>query len=133
MAPIPSIPAEGRLQPSGPSVRQPARGGWPRQVAVAKPTRLNRKTRNPETPANWALCRILAQSPISIRETAIPGDIASETHSAWTLDLIGVSGATCTLRWYTLRRWGSAQEFDGTRTLGCFPEDDEFGSGCGHS
>ena len=25
---------------------------------------------------------------ISIRETAIPGDTASETHSAWTLDLI---------------------------------------------
>src|SRR5713101_9705250 len=42
---------------------------------------------------------------ISIRETAIPGDTASETHSAWTLDLIGVSGATCTLRWYTLRKW----------------------------
>ena len=28
---------------------------------------------------------------------------------------------------------GSAQEFDGTRILGCFPEDDEFGSGCGHA
>ena len=28
---------------------------------------------------------------------------------------------------------GSAQEFDGTRILGCFPENDEFGSGCGHA
>ena len=46
---------------------------------------------------------------ISIRETAIPGDIASETHSAWTLDLIGVSGATCTLRWYTLRKWNGSR------------------------
>ena len=46
---------------------------------------------------------------ISIRETAIPGDTASETHSAWTLDLIGVSGATCTLRWYTLRKWNGSR------------------------
>src|SRR5260370_28519337 len=27
---------------------------------------------------------------ISIRQTAIPGDIAGETHSAWTIDLVGV-------------------------------------------
>ena len=46
---------------------------------------------------------------ISIRETAIPGDTASETHSAWTLDLIGVSSATCTLRWYTLRKWNGSR------------------------
>jgi len=46
---------------------------------------------------------------ISIRETAIPGDTASETHSAWTLDLVGVSGATCTLRWYTLRKWNGSR------------------------
>ena len=48
---------------------------------------------------------------ISIRETAIPGDTVSETHSAWTLDLIGVSGATCTLRWGKPARlpWGSFQ------------------------
>ncbi|HXB21794.1 MAG TPA: hypothetical protein VNV88_10450, partial [Candidatus Solibacter sp.] len=31
---------------------------------------------------------------ISIRETAIPGDAAGETHSAWTLDLVGASGQT---------------------------------------
>jgi len=27
---------------------------------------------------------------ISIRQTTIPGDVADETHSAWTLDLVGV-------------------------------------------
>ena len=34
---------------------------------------------------------------ISIFQTAIPGDISDETHSAWTLDLLGVSGRTCTV------------------------------------
>src|SRR5271167_4581404 len=33
---------------------------------------------------------------ISIRETAIPGDVTDETHSAWTLELVGVSGKICT-------------------------------------
>jgi hypothetical protein len=42
---------------------------------------------------------------ISIRQTAIPGDIADETHSAWTLNLVGVSGRTCTVTWRTLRKW----------------------------
>jgi hypothetical protein len=42
---------------------------------------------------------------ISIRETAIPGDAADERHSASTLDLVGVSGRTCTLSWSTLRKW----------------------------
>jgi hypothetical protein len=42
---------------------------------------------------------------ISIRETAIPGDVADETHSAWTVELVGVSGRTCTLNWCTLRKW----------------------------
>jgi len=36
---------------------------------------------------------------ISIRQTAIAGDVADETHSAWTLDLVGVSGKTCTVTW----------------------------------
>jgi len=40
---------------------------------------------------------------ISIRNTAIPGDAAGETHSAWRLDLVGVSGKTCTLSWRTFR------------------------------
>jgi hypothetical protein len=42
---------------------------------------------------------------ISIRQTAIPGDAADETHSAWTLELAGVSGRTCTLSWRVLRKW----------------------------
>ena len=42
---------------------------------------------------------------ISIRETAIPGDVADETHSAWTVELVGVSGRTCTLSWCTLHKW----------------------------
>jgi hypothetical protein len=41
----------------------------------------------------------------SIRETPIPGDAPNETHSAWTLDLIGASGANWTLRWCTSRKW----------------------------
>ena len=42
---------------------------------------------------------------ISIFQTAIPGDISDETHSAWTLDFVGVSGRTCTVTWRTLRKW----------------------------
>jgi hypothetical protein len=42
---------------------------------------------------------------ISIFQTAIPGDISDETHSAWTLDLLGVSDRTCTVTWRTLRKW----------------------------
>jgi hypothetical protein len=48
---------------------------------------------------------------ISIRETPIPGDAADETHSAWTLDLAGGSGAVCTLNWCVRRRW------DGSRVV----------------
>jgi hypothetical protein len=32
-------------------------------------------------------------------------DVADETHSAWTLDLVGVSGRTCTVTWRALRKW----------------------------
>jgi hypothetical protein len=42
---------------------------------------------------------------ISIRETAIPGDAIDETHSAWTLELVGVSGKLCTVSWRILRKW----------------------------
>ncbi len=41
---------------------------------------------------------------ISIRETPIPGDVIDETHSAWTLELIGVSGKICTVSWRILRK-----------------------------
>ena len=42
---------------------------------------------------------------ISIRQTAIPGDAADETHSAWTLELVGVSGRSCTVSWRVFRKW----------------------------
>jgi hypothetical protein len=43
---------------------------------------------------------------VAIRATTIPGDVADETHSAWTLDLVsGYRVQNCTLRWCTLRKW----------------------------
>ncbi len=46
---------------------------------------------------------------ISIRETAIPGDVADETHSAWTLELVGVSGKIWTVSWRILRKWNESR------------------------
>jgi hypothetical protein len=46
---------------------------------------------------------------ISIRQTVIPGDIAGETHSAWTLDLVGASGRSCTVTWRALRKWNGSR------------------------
>jgi hypothetical protein len=46
---------------------------------------------------------------ISIRQTAIPGDIAGETHSAWTLDLVGASGRSCSVTWRALRKWNGSR------------------------
>jgi hypothetical protein len=46
---------------------------------------------------------------ISIKETAISGDAANEIHSAWTLNIVGVSGKTCTLNWRTLRKWSGSR------------------------
>jgi hypothetical protein len=45
----------------------------------------------------------------SIRETPIPGDAPNQTHSAWTLDLVGASGAVCTVTWCTLRKWNGSR------------------------
>jgi hypothetical protein len=42
---------------------------------------------------------------VSIKETTIPGDLLDSTHSAWTLELVALSGATCTKKWSTLRKW----------------------------
>src|ERR1700733_3602157 len=41
---------------------------------------------------------------VQIRESPILGDTTDETHSDWSVDLIGVSGRTCKLTWCTLRR-----------------------------
>src|SRR6266446_1344279 len=46
---------------------------------------------------------------VFIREPAISGDAAGETNSVWTLDLIAASGTTCTLTWYSFRRWNKSQ------------------------
>jgi len=46
---------------------------------------------------------------VSIRQRSIPGDAVGETRSAWTLDLVGVSGRTCTLNWRALRRWNGSR------------------------
>lgn len=46
---------------------------------------------------------------ISVRQTAIPGDATDETHSAWTLELVGVSGRSCTVSWHALRKWNGSR------------------------
>ncbi|HTC61803.1 MAG TPA: hypothetical protein VK709_03100 [Candidatus Saccharimonadales bacterium] len=46
---------------------------------------------------------------VSVRQTAIPGDAADETHSAWTLELVGISGRTCTVSWRVLRKWNASR------------------------
>jgi hypothetical protein len=46
---------------------------------------------------------------VTIRESPILGDTADETHSAWSVDLIGVSGRTCQISWCTLRRWADSR------------------------
>jgi len=37
------------------------------------------------------------------------GDSADDTHSAWSVELTGVSGRTCKLNWCTLRRWADSR------------------------
>ena len=66
---------------------------------------------------------------ISIRESPIPGDTAGETHAAWTLELVGVSGKTCTLSWRTFRKWNGAHvvcehHYDQQQTGGPLTSDD---------
>jgi len=46
---------------------------------------------------------------IQIRESPIHGDTSDETHSAWSVDLIGVLGRTCQISWCTLRRWADSR------------------------
>jgi|SRR5580704_10972852 hypothetical protein len=46
---------------------------------------------------------------VSVRQTAIPGDAADETHSVWTLELVGVSGKSCTVSWRALRKWNGSR------------------------
>ena len=46
---------------------------------------------------------------VKIRESQVHGDTTGETHSAWSVDLIGVSGRTCHISWCTLRRWADSR------------------------
>jgi hypothetical protein len=46
---------------------------------------------------------------VSVEETAVPGDTANETHSAWKIDFTGVGGKRCTLKWYATRRWNASR------------------------
>ena len=46
---------------------------------------------------------------VQIRESPIHGDAADETHSAWSMDLIGASGRTCSVAWSVLRRWADSR------------------------
>ena len=46
---------------------------------------------------------------ISVQQTAVPGDTANETHSAWRIDFTGVGGRRCTLKCYATRRWNASR------------------------
>jgi len=46
---------------------------------------------------------------ISFRETSIPGDATDETHSRWTLELVGATGKVCTVSWRTFRKWNDSR------------------------
>ena len=46
---------------------------------------------------------------VSIRQTAMSGDAADVTHSAWTLELVGVSGKSCSVSWRALRKWNDSR------------------------
>ena len=46
---------------------------------------------------------------VSVQQTDVPRDAANETHSAWTLEVAGVTGKRCTLKWYAVRRWKGAR------------------------
>jgi len=66
---------------------------------------------------------------IQIHESPIHGDTADETHSAWSADLVGVSGRTCKLAWCTLRRWADSRvvyerHYDHQQTGGPLTGDD---------
>src|SRR5258707_10971198 len=51
---------------------------------------------------------------IDVRESPIHGDTPDETHSAWSVNLIGVSDRACVLKWCTLGRWaGSGVVYEG--------------------
>jgi hypothetical protein len=46
---------------------------------------------------------------IYVRQTPIPGDVVDETHSAWTLELVGTTGKVRTVNWRTFRKWNDSR------------------------
>jgi hypothetical protein len=46
---------------------------------------------------------------VSVRQMTIPGDAVDETHSAWTLELVGTTGEVCTVTWRTFRKWNESR------------------------
>ena len=46
---------------------------------------------------------------IAVRQRPIPGDVVDETHSAWTLELVGATGKVCTVSWRTFRKWNESR------------------------
>jgi hypothetical protein len=65
---------------------------------------------------------------IHVQESPIHGDTRYETHS-WSVDLIGISGRTCTLAWCTVRRWADSRvvyerHYDHRQTGGPLTADD---------
>ena len=46
---------------------------------------------------------------ISVRQTPVVGDVVDETHSAWTLELVGATGKVCTVNWRTFRKWNESR------------------------
>jgi hypothetical protein len=46
---------------------------------------------------------------VSVQQTAVPGDTANETHSAWGIDFTGVGARRCTLKWHSMRRWRASR------------------------
>jgi len=46
---------------------------------------------------------------MSVQLTQVPRDSANETHSQWRIDLTGVGGRRCTLKWYAIRGWAASR------------------------
>jgi hypothetical protein len=66
---------------------------------------------------------------VQIRQSPIRGDTVDETHSAWSVDLIGASGKACSLAWCSLRRWAGSRvvyerHYDRQQTGGPLTGDD---------
>jgi hypothetical protein len=51
----------------------------------------------------------VARLSVSVQQTAVPGDAANETHSAWRIDFNGVGGKRRTLKWCAIRRWNASR------------------------